>query len=166
MAIAAGMVQVATIREQHQAQSQGYYAGGFTSRDPDNRKEVGVVHANEFVANHQAVSNPAIAPVLNLIDRAQKSNTVGSLTAADVTNALGRNQGVSMRGGEAPGSGDGAVAEALSMLAGVTASSRQTIDRLSQLISDGLPAYMVMDGEEGFDRKYKRYQKTIKNTRV
>ena len=166
MAIAAGMVQVATIREQHQAQSQGYYAGGFTSRDPDNRKEVGVVHANEFVANHQAVSNPAIAPVLNLIDRAQKSNTVGSLTAADVTNALGRNLGVSMRGGEAPGSGDGAVAEALSMLAGVTASSRQTIDRLSQLISDGLPAYMVMDGEEGFDRKYKRYQKTIKNTRV
>lgn len=166
MAVAAGMVQVATIRKQHQAQAQGYYAGGFTSRDPDNRKEVGVVHANEFVANHQAVSNPAIAPVLNLIDRAQKSNTVGSLTAADVTNALGRNQGVSVRGGAAPGSGDGAVAEALAMLAGVTASSRQTIDRLSQLISDGLPAYMVMDGENGFDRQYRRYQKTIKNTKV
>lgn len=166
MAVAAGMVQVATIRKQHQAQAQGYYAGGFTSRDPDNRKEVGVVHANEFVANHQAVSNPAIAPVLNLIDRAQKSNTVGSLTAADVTNALGRNQGVSVRGGAAPGSGDGAVAEALAMLAGVTASSRQTIDRLSQLISDGLPAYMVMDGEKGFDRQYRRYQKTIKNTKV
>ena len=166
MAVAAGMVQVATIRKQHQAQAQGYYAGGFSSRDPDNRKEVGVVHANEFVANHQAVSNPAIAPVLNLIDRAQKSNTVGSLTAADVTNALGRNQGVSVRGGAAPGSGDGAVAEALAMLAGVTASSRQTIDRLSQLISDGLPAYMVMDGENGFDRQYRRYQKTIKNTKV
>lgn len=166
MALAAGMVQVATIKKQHQAQAQGYYAGGFTSRNPDNRKEVGVVHANEFVANHQAVANPAIAPVLQLIDRAQKSNTVGSLTADDVTNALGRNQGVSVRGGASASDDSGAVAEALAMIAGVTASSKQSLDRLSDLISDGLPAYMVMDGENGFDRQYKRYRKTIERTKA
>ena len=166
MALAAGMVQVATIKKQHQAQAQGYYAGGFTSRNPDSRKEVGVVHANEFVANHQAVSNPAIAPVLHLIDQAQKSNTVGSLTAADVTNALGRNQGVSVRGGTA-GTGDNSeVSEALTMIAGVTARSRQTIDRLAGLIEDGLPTFMVMDGEHGFDRQYKRYLKANKRTQV
>lgn len=166
MALAAGMVQVATIKKQHQAQAQGYYAGGFTSRNPDNRKEVGVVHANEFVANHQAVSNPAIAPVLHLIDQAQKSNTVGSLTAADVTNALGRNQGVSVRGGTA-GTGDNSeVSEALTMIAGVTARSRQAIDRLAGLIEDGLPTFMVMDGEQGFDRQYKRYLKANKRTQV
>lgn len=166
MALAAGMVQVATIKKQHQAQAQGYYAGGFTSRNPDNRKEVGVVHANEFVANHQAVSNPAIAPVLHLIDQAQKSNTVGSLTAADVTNALGRNQGVSVRGGTAGNGDNSEVSEALTMIAGVTARSRQAIDRLAGLIKDGLPTFMVMDGEQGFDRQYKRYLKANKRTQV
>ncbi|MCM1333401.1 MAG: phage tail tape measure protein [Bacteroides sp.] len=166
MATAAGMIQIATIKKQHEAQAQGYYDGGFTPRDPNKRKEVGVVHANEFVANHKAVSNPAIAPVLQLIDQAQKSNTVGSLTADDVTNALGRNQGVSARG---EASVDNAtreqVAEALSMIAGVTASSRQSLDRLSSLIEEGLPAYMVMDGEDGFDNQYKRYKKSIQRTK-
>lgn len=66
-ALAAGMIQVATIKKQHEAQAVGYYEGGFTSRYPNNRKEVGVVHANEFVANHEAVANPALSPLLRLI---------------------------------------------------------------------------------------------------
>lgn len=166
MAIAAGMVQVATIKKQHEAQAAGYFAGGFTSRDPDNRREVGIVHANEFVANHKAVANPAIAPVLRLIDRAQRSNTVGSLTADDVSHALGRSPGVSARGGGSSPSESGEMGEALSKLYGVTAASRKAIDRLADLISEGLPAYMVMDGENGFDRKYRNFQKTIKRTKV
>lgn len=166
MATAAGMIQIATIKKQHEAQASGYYSGGFTSRSADNRKEVGVVHANEFVANHEAVANPAIAPVLQLIDRAQKSNTVGSLTSDDVSNALGRNQGVSARGGDAAASGDAAAtAKALEMIAGVVASSGQTINRLSRLIEDGLPTYMVLDGEQGFNKQYKRFLKTIERTR-
>ncbi|WP_289289396.1 MULTISPECIES: phage tail tape measure protein [Muribaculaceae] len=166
MATAAGMIQIATIKKQHEAQASGYYSGGFTSRSADNRKEVGVVHANEFVANHEAVANPAIAPVLQLIDRAQKSNTVGSLTSDDVSNALGRNQGVSARGGDAAASGDtSATAQALELLAGVVSSSGQTIKRLSDLIANGLPTYMVMDGEQGFYKQYKRFLKTIKRTR-
>lgn len=166
MAIAAGMVQVATIKKQHEAQAAGYFAGGFTSRDPDNRREVGIVHANEFVANHKAVANPAIAPVLRLIDRAQRSNTVGSLTADDVSHALGRSPGVSARGGGSSPSESGNVGEALSNLYGVTAASRKAIDRLADLISEGLPTYMVMDGENGFDRKYRNFLKTIKRTKV
>ena len=165
MATAAGMIQVATIKKQHEAQAQGYYSGGFTARHPDDRKEVGVVHANEFVANHEAVANPAIAPVLQLIDRAQKSNTVGSLTAADVTNALGRNQGVSARGESPAAGGETQNSEALALIAGVTAATRQSLDRLSSLIEDGLPTYMVMDGEQGFDRQYKRYIKSKERTK-
>lgn len=86
-AIAAGMMNIATIKKQHQAQAVGYYSGGFTLLG-DPKKEVGVVHANEFVANHNAVRNPNILPVLQLIDYAQKNNTVGSLTANDITASL------------------------------------------------------------------------------
>lgn len=165
MATAAGMIQVATIRKQHQAEAAGYYAGGYTKRDPDDRKEVGVVHANEFVANHHAVAHPVLSPILNLIDHAQRTNTVGSITAEDVSNAIGATSGVSLRGGDAPGSPDRdkAVAEAISSLSVVSAENREAIRELSRLIEEGIPAYVPMDGEKGFHRQYVRYMKMLNN---
>ena len=163
MATAAGMVQIAAIKKQHEAQAMGYYSGGFTDRDPDNRREVGVVHANEFVANHKAVANPALSPVLRLIDNAQKSNTVGSLTADDVANAIGRSPGVSPRGGAEPHGDSEAVRRALELIAGVTASTRQSIDRLSDNLEGGITADVVMDGERGFHKKYERFKRLIDN---
>lgn len=93
-AIAAGMLQIATIKKQQQAQETGYYEGGFTG-GRQYRKEAGVVHEGEFVANHQAVQNPAILPFLNFLDQAQRNNTVGSLTAADVSRSMGARSGAS-----------------------------------------------------------------------
>ena len=61
-----------------------FYTGGFTGPGEWDRPQ-GIVHSNEFVANRFAVANPAIRPVLNLIDHAQRTNTVGSLTASDVS---------------------------------------------------------------------------------
>ncbi len=87
-AIAAGMLQVAAIKKQAQAQEAGYYDGGFTGGS-NYRREAGVVHEGEFVANHQALANPAIMPALQLIDYAQRHNTVGSLTAADISRSVG-----------------------------------------------------------------------------
>lgn len=87
-AIAAGMLQVAAIKKQHQAEAAGYYEGGFTG-GRNYRKEAGVVHEGEFVANHNAVQNPAILPFLNFLDQAQRNNTVGTLTAEDVSRSMG-----------------------------------------------------------------------------
>lgn len=86
-ATAAGMAQVAIIKKQHETQSAGYYEGGFTG-GRNYRREAGVVHQGEFVANHNAVNNSAIRPALQLIDLAQRNNTVGSLTAEDITRSL------------------------------------------------------------------------------
>ena len=88
MALAAGMLQVATIKKQAQAQEAGYYEGGFTG-GKRYRKEAGVVHEGEFVANHQAVNNPNVLPFLNFLDQAQRNNTVGSLTMQDVSRSMG-----------------------------------------------------------------------------
>ena len=164
MATAAGMIQVATIRKQHQAEAAGYYSGGFTKRDTDNRKEVGVVHANEFVLNHKAVANPALSPILGLIDHAQRTNTVGSITADDVSNALGKTTGVSARGGEpATAVRDKAIAESIAALSVVSAENRAVIEKLSRQIEDGIYTSMIMDGEQGFHRKYVKYQKLLNN---
>lgn len=162
MATTAGMMQVATIKKQHEAQAAGYYQGGFTDRDPDSRKEVGVVHANEFVANAEAVRNPALAPLLRLIDHAQRNNTVGSLTPADVSNALGQGRGVSARGEAADGSRTGTVlAGIVATMAETNTAVRESLDRLSTNLEDGIDANVTMDGEQGLDKKTKRYERLI-----
>lgn len=160
-----GMLQVATIKKQHQAEAQGYYSGGFTRRDPNDRKEVGVVHANEFVANHQAVASPVLSPVLNLIDHAQRTNTVGSLTAEDVSNALGTGVGLSARGErQLPQTDrDKAIAESMAALTAVSAKNSDAIDRLSRQIEEGLMAQVIMDGEQGLYRKLSHFEKLRNN---
>lgn len=88
MALAAGMIQIAAIQKQQAAQQAGYYEGGFTG-GRRYKKEAGVVHEGEFVANHRAVNNPNVRPVLDFIDQAQRNNRVGSLTADDISRQLG-----------------------------------------------------------------------------
>ena len=162
MALAAGALQIATIKKSHQTQQMGYYEGGFTARDPNNRREAGVVHANEFVANHNAVSNPQLLPVLRLIDQAQRNNTVGSLTREDVSRAIG--QGAIL--------GDMTVAQQrtaeqhdTSMVMVAASMERQTdaINELNARLADGIESFMVMDGERGFDRSWERYQRMKNN---
>lgn len=85
MAVAAGAIQIATIKKQQQAsEAQGYSEGGFT---PPGRKDepVGTVHAGEWVASQKLVNNSRTRPLLEALDYAQRTNTIGSLTAADVS---------------------------------------------------------------------------------
>ena len=162
MALAAGALQIATIKKSHQAQQMGYYEGGFTGRDGNNRREVGVVHANEFVANHRAVANPELLPVLRLIDQAQRNNTVGSLTREDVSRAIG--QGAIL--------GDMTVAQqrtadredrSMQLVAASMEQQTAAINELNARLSDGIESFMVMDGERGFDRSWQRYQRMKNN---
>lgn len=162
MALAAGAIQMATIKKQHQVQQMGYYEGGFTGRDPNNRREVGVVHANEFVANHQAVANPELLPVLRLIDQAQRNNTVGSLTGEDVSRALGQG---AILGDVTAAQQRTAAREDRSMQLVAASMEQQTaaINELNSRLADGIESFMVMDGERGFDRSWQRYQRMKNN---
>lgn len=162
MATAAGAMQIATIKKQHQAEAAGYYEGGFTRRDRDDRREVGVVHANEFVANHQAVANPNLAPVLRMIDEAQRNNTVGSLTAEDVSRAIGQGRIL----GQTVAAQQQMAAHGDQGLAVVAASVQEQTDaitRLRETLDEGIEAYAVMDGERGMYKQLKRYQRLTEN---
>ena len=162
MALAAGALQIATIKKSHQAQQMGYYEGGFTGRDGNNRREVGVVHANEFVANHRAVANPELMPVLRLIDQAQRNNTVGSLTREDVSRAIGHG---AILGDMTASQQRTAEQHDTSMVMVAASMERQTdaINELNARLADGIESFMVMDGERGFDRSWQRYQRMKNN---
>lgn len=88
MAVAAGAIQIAAIKKQQQAsESQGYAKGGFTPKG-GKFQEVGVVHAGEWVASQEMLANPVARPIINALDYAQRTNTIGSLRADDVSRTI------------------------------------------------------------------------------
>ena len=155
MAVAAGMIQIAAIKKQHQAQEAGYYEGGFTG-GRRYRKEAGVVHEGEFVANHQAVNNPNVLPFLNFLDQAQRNNTVGSLTAEDVSRSMGAG-----------------TSQLLAPIVNVNVDNErlndsidrinENQDRLASQLEQGIGVDIPIDGENGIYKKIKRYEDLLNN---
>ena len=148
IALAAGALQIATIKKQHQAEEAGYYEGGFTGGHR-YRREAGVVHEGEFVANHQAVNNPNILPFLTFLDQAQRNNTVGSLSAQDVSRSMGAG-----------------TSQLLAPIVNVNVDNErlndsidrinENQDRLASQLEQGIGVDFPMDT---FDKSYKHYSK-------
>jgi hypothetical protein len=87
-AITAGAIQVAAIKKQQEAsEAQGYAEGGFTG---EGRKyEVaGVVHKGEWVASQGLLKSPVARPLIEALDYAQRTNTIGSLGSEDVSRTI------------------------------------------------------------------------------
>lgn len=91
MAIAAGMIQVAAIKKQQQAaEAQGYSHGGFTKPGAVD-EPAGIVHAGEWVASQKLLANPVARPMIEALDLAQRTNTIGSLKPEDVSRSIRAN---------------------------------------------------------------------------
>ena len=159
-AVAAGAIQIAAIKKQHQAEAEGYYLGGFTG-GKQYRRQAGIVHEGEFVANHQAVNNPHLMPVLQLIDHAQRTNTVARLTADDVSRVITAPQTTANLAGQAITSAATAANNTPSLQVVDTATPAQTeaINQLNQQLAKGIKAYVVMSGPDGLDQQYSHYKK-------
>ena len=155
MATAAGMLQIAAIKKQHQAEAAGYYEGGYTGGNR-YRKEAGVVHEGEFVANHNAVNNSSIRPALDLIDRAQRTNTVGSLTADDITRSLGQGSSTVVAPVVNVNNDNTEVRQSLD---GVNAA----VSRLTQTLDDGIEVEVPISGRRGLHRRLQDYQRILNN---
>ncbi|HWK58101.1 MAG TPA: phage tail tape measure protein [Parapedobacter sp.] len=97
-----GALQLATILKQPLPSLSGYADGGFlVEREQDRRKfnatydptRRGYVHGptvitgedgSEFVASKQAVDNPSVKPVLDVIDTAQRNGTISTLNLENI----------------------------------------------------------------------------------
>lgn len=155
MATAAGMMQIATIKKQHAAEEAGYYEGGFTGGS-SYRKKAGIVHEGEFVVNHDGVNNQNLMPVLRLFDQAQKNNTIGRLTATDVSRQLGQ--------------GNAAVVAPVLNVQNDSAAMSDTmnrvtdsVERLNRTIENGIPAHVHLDGNDGLMHRIKQYNRLQNN---
>lgn len=87
-AVAAGMLQVAAIKKQQEASAaQGYAKGGFTG-DGGKYEVAGIVHKGEWVASQELLQSPVARPMIEALDYAQRTNTIGSLRSDDVSRSI------------------------------------------------------------------------------
>ncbi len=165
MAIAAGMIQIAAIKKQQQAsEAQGYAQGGFTPQGRVN-EEVGVVHAGEWVASQKLLASPVARPLINALDHAQRTNTIGSLRADDVSRAIAPNvvstQQVQPVVVQAPT--DNVVSAALAQSAAVLSKYEETMNRLNQRLNEPFVTVNTVTGDTGIKQAQEEYDTLIRN---
>jgi len=166
MAIAAGMIQIAAIKKQQQAsEAQGYAHGGFTPQGRVN-EEVGVVHAGEWVASQKLLASPVARPLINALDYAQRTNTIGSLRADDVSRTIVGTGAVASPSPQpviiqAPT--DNVASAALAQSAAVLSKYEETMNRLSQRLNEPFVTVNTVTGDTGIKQAQEEYYTLIRN---
>ena len=166
MAIAAGMIQIAAIKKQQQAsEAQGYAQGGFTPQGRVN-EEVGVVHAGEWVASQKLLASPVARPLINALDYAQRTNTIGSLRADDVSRAIAPNMTMTQQQVQpvvvqAPT--DSVASAALAQSAAVLSRYEQTMSQLSKRLNEPFVTVNTVTGDTGIKQAQDEYDTLMRN---
>lgn len=160
MAVAAGAIQIATIKKQQQAsEAQGYSEGGFT---PPGRKDepVGTVHAGEWVASQKLVNNPRTRPLLEALDYAQRTNTIGSLTAADVSRSITAPMVLASQPAAQP-----VVVQSAPPTVVVEQNSEyaSTMRRLADRLNEPFVTVNTVTGDHGIQQAQDEYDRLMKN---
>ena len=159
MAVAAGAIQIATIKKQQQAsEAQGYAEGGFTP--PGGKyEEAGVVHKGEWVASQALVNNPRTRPLLEALDYAQHTNTIGSITAADVSRTITA-PAVLAAQPSAP-----TVVNNTTYNQAPTSDERMVavLDRLDSRLNEPFVTVNTVTGEHGIQHAQDEYDKLMRN---
>lgn len=153
MAVAAGAIQIAAIKKQQQAAvATGYSSGGFTK--PGRKDEpAGIVHAGEWVASQELLANPQARVLINTLDYAQRTNTIGSLNATDVSQSITAPAQIA----KAQSSGE------LNALAIASVRLSATANELSQRLNEPFVTVNTVTGDTGIKRAQDEYNQIIRN---
>ena len=149
MALAAGAIQIATLKKQRDAAlAQGYATGGYT-RPGGKYEPAGIVHAGEWVASQELLANPTAAATIAALDEAQRNNTIGMLSKPSRTSSYSP---IVQQQSAAPS-------------ASLSQSSKESdvLERLNKTLDNGIYAATLMTGDKGIVRAQKRYDQLMKN---
>lgn len=154
MAVAAGAIQIAAIKKQQQAsEAQGYSKGGFTK--PGRVDEpAGIVHAGEWVASQKLLANPVARPMIEALDLAQRTNTIGSLKPEDVSRSIRANDSLA-RVAESD--------EGYALMAAAAAHMSRTVANLTDRLNEPFVTVNTVAGELGSKQAEDRYKRLMNN---
>lgn len=157
MAIAAGAIQIASIKKQQQTSlAQGYSEGGFT-KPGDVNEIAGVVHAGEWVASQKLLSSPEARPLINALDYAQRTNTIGSLKASDVSRSITAPSVI------ANNTNGESVATSMTANAMALASYTAVMKKLNDRLNEPFVTVNTVTGDTGIKKAQEDYCKLMKN---
>ena len=129
-----------------------FYTGGYTGAGEWDEPK-GVVHSNEFVANRFAVANPSVRPVLDLINQAQRNNTISTLSAADISRVLpGANGGQTV-----------VVQNDNPELMALIAACSQAVGSLQERLKYPIKAITTISGRDGVRKGLDDYDTLLNN---
>lgn len=158
MATAAGLMQVAVIKQQQTlSNAQGYSKGGFTPDGPAD-KPVGIVHAGEWVASQKLLKNPATRPAIEALDFAQRNNTFGSISQEDVTRHVTAPVVI------AQASSDGSMERAIIAMSAVMGQYQETMQRLGSRLDEPFVTVATVSGDKGIKQAQDEYQRLQNNS--
>ena len=149
MAIAAGAIQIATLKKQRDAAlAQGYATGGYT-RPGGKYEPAGIVHAGEWVASQELLANPTAAATIAALDEAQRTNTIGSLQKPSFSN-------------------NSPIVQQQSANRSATisqSSSRESavLEKLNKRLDEPFVTVNTVTGDRGILRAQKKYDQLMKN---
>lgn len=113
--------------------------------------------SREWIASNDAVSNPTVAPFLNILDQAQQAGTIRTLDLNQVIRA--RMAGFSAGGSVSPAPSGGVAPVAPAADGKVETAISRLCDVIDRLEEEGLPAYTLLDE---FDRARKLKERSRK----
>jgi TP901 family phage tail tape measure protein len=165
---ATGAAELALAIQQRQA-TANLWTGGFTEPG-DKYQPAGIVHAGEFVANQDAVNNAPMRRIFNLIDYAQRTNTIARVTSADIASAVGIKNGFASGGYtsviQMSGSGNssGISKEDLEKAINKAMEPIATVNTmLFSEIQKGIKASVSVSGKDGIAENLDLYYKMVSN---
>lgn len=136
-----------------------FYTGGYTGPGDWDQPQ-GIVHSNEFVANRFAVANPAVRPVLDLIDNAQRTGSISNLTVQDIASVVGSGRAQDKPATQVikmlPEQSDKKMLEVLNALTDTVASLKSRLD-------EPIVAETYVTGKRGINQGIKDYNTLKKN---
>ena len=157
MAVAAGAIQIAAIKKQQQAsEAQGYAEGGFTPKGPKDL-EVGVVHAGEWVASQSLVNSPAARPMIEALDYAQRTNTIGTLRSEDVSRSITAPTVLAKQ------ATDGTLIAALTSNSAAMANYSSVMRQLEKRLEEPFVTVNTVEGDRGIKRAQDEYDNLMRN---
>lgn len=149
MAVAAGAIQIATLKKQRDAAlAQGYATGGYT-RPGGKYEPAGIVHAGEWVASQELLANPTAAATIAALDEAQRTNTIGSLQKPSFSNNSPIVQQQS--------------ANRSATISQSSSSESAVLEKLKKRLDEPFVTVNTVTGDRGILRAQKKYDQLMKN---
>ncbi len=164
-AVLYGAGQISIAKQQRDAAKEGYAGGGYTEKG-NWWEEDGKVHKSEFVGNRFAVANPTVKKVFDVVDQAQRNNTVGSLSERDFQTALNYNEHTYRKVVDDIFSRYNPVQEGTennNMMAAALIKSATASEKLAERLNDPIVAETYIEGKGGSKQANDLYNKMKKN---